>query len=120
MEQVIHSVTHASGRVALPGDKSIAHRAAIIAALADGPSEIVNYPDARDPQSTLSCLRQLGISIEVGDSSLTVHGRGLEGLSQPEAPIDCGNSGTTMRLLAGVPAGQPFPALAYTMPANGD
>jgi 3-phosphoshikimate 1-carboxyvinyltransferase len=111
MEQVIHSVTHVAGRVTLPGDKSIAHRAAILAALADGPSEIVNFPDARDPQSTLSCLQQLGIPVEVEESSITVQGRGLDGLRPPDDPIDCGNSGTTMRLLAGVLAGQPFPSV---------
>ncbi len=110
MDQVIHNVTHAAGRVDLPGDKSIAHRAALLAALADGTSEVVNFPDSRDPQSTLGCLRQLGVSIEIEESSLKVHGRGLKGLRPPDQPIDCGNSGTTMRLLAGVLAGQPFPS----------
>ena len=113
MDQVIRSASHVSGRVDLPGDKSIAHRAAILSALADGISEIVNFPDSRDPQSTLSCLRQLGIDIEVDaeDSAARVHGRGLQGLRPPDEPIDCGNSGTTMRLLAGVLAGQSFPSM---------
>ena len=108
MDQLVHRATHAVGRVDLPGDKSIAHRAAILAALADGTSEIVNFPDSRDPQSTLSCLRQLGVKIDVEEASMRVHGRGLNGLQPSQEPIDCGNSGTTMRLLTGVLAGQSF------------
>ena len=97
-----------AGRIALPPDKSLAHRAAIFAALANGDSEIVGYSDAADPQSTLACLRQLGVSIEEKEGSLHVKGVGLHGLTAPDGPLDCGNSGTTMRLLAGVLAGQPF------------
>ena len=97
-----------AGRVALPADKSIAHRAAILAALADGESEIVGFPDAADPQSTLACLRKLGVDAEAREDSLFVRGRGLRGLRPPAGPLDCGNSGTTMRLLAGVLAGQSF------------
>lgn len=97
------------GLVELPPDKSIAHRAALLAALADGTSRLVNYPSAADPQSTLSCLRQLGVPIyEDAHGILVVEGRGLEGLRAPNQPLDCGNSGTTMRLLAGILAGQPF------------
>ncbi len=97
------------GLVELPPDKSIAHRAALLAALADGTSRLVNYPSAADPQSTLSCLRQLGVPIyEDEHGILVVEGRGLEGLRAPNQPLDCGNSGTTMRLLAGILAGQPF------------
>ena len=96
------------GTPTLPADKSIAHRAALLAALGDGTSHLVDYPASADPQSTLACLRQLGVVIEEKRGMLQVHGRGLEGLQAPEAPLDCGNSGTTMRLLAGVLAGQPF------------
>ncbi len=97
------------GVVELPPDKSIAHRAALLAALADGTSRLVNYSPAADPQSTLSCLRQLGVPIyEDEHGILIVEGRGLEGLQAPDRPLDCGNSGTTMRLLAGILAGQPF------------
>ncbi len=106
--QTLHRATHAIGKVELPGDKSIAHRAAIFAALSDGRCEIVNFPDSGDPRSTLHCLRQLGVTIEDGDQSVIVHGVGLRGLSAPDGPLDCGNSGTTMRLLSGVLAGQPF------------
>ena len=99
-----------AGRIALPPDKSIAHRSALFAALANGESEIVGYSDAADPQSTLACLRQLGVRIDEDEGSLRVHGVGLNGLAAPGAPLDCGNSGTTMRLLAGVLAGQRFPS----------
>lgn len=93
----------------LPADKSIAHRSALFAALADGTSTIRNYPSSADPQTTLSCLRRLGVRIEHdGDEVLKVEGQGLEGLASADGPIDCGNSGTTMRLLTGILAGQPF------------
>lgn len=95
-----------AGRVRLPADKSIAHRAAILAALADGESELIGFSDAADPQSTLACLRALGVETAEGEDSLIVHGLGGS-FRPPSAPLDCGNSGTTMRLLAGVLAGQP-------------
>ncbi len=99
-----------AGRVRLPADKSIAHRAAILAALADGESEIVGFPDAADPRSTLACLRALGVEAEAREDSLFVRGRGARGLRAPDGPLECGNSGTTMRLLAGVLAGSFFPS----------
>src|ERR1043165_3087637 len=88
------------GRLRLPGDKSISHRAALIAALADGPSEIANFSTARDCASTLSCLRALGVSIEQTSDKLKFAGR--QKLTTPGEPLDCGNSGSTMRILAGV------------------
>ncbi len=108
MNSTVKRVTTFSGTVALPADKSIAHRAALLAALGDGTSQIVNYPSSADPQSTLSCLRQLGIDMEDRDGILYVEGKGLHGLTAPETPLDCGNSGTTMRLLSGILAAQPF------------
>lgn len=97
-----------SGTVKLPADKSIAHRTALLSALAHGTSRIVNYPESEDPQSTLSCLRQLGVRVEREDEALRVEsGR----LTAPDGPLDCGNSGTTMRLLAGILAGQSFPSI---------
>ena len=108
MDQIITPSTGLIGTVQLPPDKSIAHRAAIFAALCKGKSQIVNFPDSADPQSTLACLRQLGVSIEEADGILYIEGRGLFGFDAPSEPLDCGNSGTTMRLLAGVLAGQPF------------
>src|SRR5690349_2384733 len=91
------------GRLRLPGDKSISHRAALIAALADGPSEIANFSTARDCAATLSCLRDLGISIEQTAGKLKFPGK--QQLHSPNKPLDCGNSGSTMRILSGVLAG---------------
>ena len=91
------------GRIRLPGDKSISHRAALIAALAAGPSEIANFSTARDCASTLACLRALGISIEQTPEKLKFAGN--QPLRSPSGPLDCGNSGSTMRILAGVLAG---------------
>jgi len=92
------------GEVRLPGDKSISHRALILGALADGWSRIHGLSAGADVQSTAACLRTLGAEIE--DSA--VRGFGLDGVRKAGAPLDCGNSGTTMRLLAGVLAAQGF------------
>lgn len=100
-----------AGRPKIPADKSIAHRAALLASLASGASEIVGFSDAADPLSTLGCLRALGVAWEEREGSLHVEGVGRDGLRAPAGPLDCGNSGTTMRLLAGVLAGQPFEAV---------
>ncbi len=109
MNQTISQAARLKGTVALPADKSIAHRAALFAALSDGRSIITNYPDSADPRSTLACLRQLGVEIDEDEPGiLAVQGAGLEGLRKPKAPLDCGNSGTTMRLIAGILAGQSF------------
>src|SRR5437773_1409098 len=97
------------GSLRVPGDKSISHRYAILAALADGPSTITNFAPGADCQSTLACLRRLGVDIEGRPGGpITVLGRGLGGLRSPSGPLDAGNSGTTMRLLAGVLAAQAF------------
>lgn len=92
----------------LPGDKSISHRAAIIAAIANGISRISNYSTSADCASTISCLRELGVRIEGNGADILVHGVGENGMHPPTQALDCGNSGTTMRLLAGVLAGQCF------------
>ena len=92
----------------MPGDKSISHRAAMLAALADGTSSIRNFSTSMDCAATLSCLAELGIAIERDDAGLLITGVGVNGLRQAQAPLDCGNSGTTLRLLAGVLAGQDF------------
>lgn len=96
------------GRLRLPGDKSISHRAAIIAALAGGRSTLENYSTSEDCARTLECLRALGVMIETDGSRVRVTGRGCDGFIEPRAPLDCGNSGSTMRFLAGVLAGQDF------------
>ena len=98
-----------AGRIVIPPDKSIAHRAAILAALSEGENQIVGYPDAADPQSTLAVLRALGVEMEERDDSLFVQAVGRRGFRKPDGPLDCGNSGTTMRLMVGVLAGQSFP-----------
>ena len=106
MTVTIHPAAALAGTVVLPPDKSVAHRAILFAALAEGRSEIVGFSDAADPQSTLACLRALGTRVEAGpDGRLVVWGGAL---AEAAGPLDCGNSGTTMRLLAGVLAGQPF------------
>ncbi|MBL7960208.1 3-phosphoshikimate 1-carboxyvinyltransferase [bacterium] len=92
----------------LPGDKSISHRAAIIAAIGDGESVIQNRATGADVVSTLQCLSQLGVEIETSATEIRVKGKGLNGLQKADRHLDCGNSGTTARLLAGVLAGQPF------------
>lgn len=94
----------------MPGDKSISHRAAMIAALAEGPSVIHNFSTSEDCASTLVCLEKLGVAIERDAASVRVEGAGLDGLRAPSEALDCGNSGSTMRMLAGVLAGQDFTA----------
>ncbi len=113
---VVHPAAALAGTPALPADKSVAHRVALFSALADGESQVVGFSDAADPHSTLACLRALGVEVEDrpdvlgedGTPTLVVRGVGLDGLRAPAGPLDCGNSGTTMRLLAGVLAGQRF------------
>jgi 3-phosphoshikimate 1-carboxyvinyltransferase len=96
------------GVIELPGDKSISHRYAILAALAEGTSEISNYASAADCQSTLECLRRLGIAVESAKGVVRIAGKGLDGLQAPRRTLDAENSGSTMRMLAGVLAGQKF------------
>ena len=94
-----------TGALKLPADKSISHRAAMFAALHEGQSTIHNFSKAADPHSTLACLRKLGVSIQQDADELTVHGVGRNGFKEPAGPLDCGNSGTTMRLLSGIVGG---------------
>jgi 3-phosphoshikimate 1-carboxyvinyltransferase len=97
------------GRVRVPGDKSISHRYALIAALAEGRSRMTNFAPGADCHATLACLRRLGIETGEGASGvITLMGRGLGRFSSPVEPLDAGNSGTTMRLLTGLLAGQGF------------
>ena len=100
-----------SGRCHLPGDKSISHRAALIAALASGTSNISNFSTSHDCAATLSCLTALGVSLERQGNGITVEGKGLWSFRAPASPLNCGNSGTTMRLLAGILAAQNFPTI---------
>jgi 3-phosphoshikimate 1-carboxyvinyltransferase len=101
----VHAI---KGSLRLPGDKSISHRAALIAALASNSSEISNFSTARDCASTISCLRELGISIEEKRGKFLFAGG--QTLAAPNKPLDCGNSGSTLRILAGVLAGHDLTA----------
>jgi 3-phosphoshikimate 1-carboxyvinyltransferase len=105
---IIRPAKSVNGVVSIPGDKSISHRAAIIAAMAKGESRIENFLTGEDCASTIGCLRQLGVQIEQDGRTVVVQGVGKAGFRKPNEPLDCGNSGTTMRLLAGILAGQNF------------
>jgi len=95
------------GSVTLPGDKSISHRYAMLAGIAEGPSRLENYSTGADCASTLGCMRSLGVAWERKENVFEVQGRGLA-LTAPTRPLDCGNSGSTMRMLSGIVAGQKF------------
>jgi 3-phosphoshikimate 1-carboxyvinyltransferase len=105
---IIRPAKRIRGRLEMPGDKSISHRAGMIAALATGPSRLRNFSTSEDCAATLRCLANLGVSIDRAGDDVVVEGAGLTGFHKPAAPLDCGNSGTTMRLLAGILAGQDF------------
>jgi len=108
MREQIHPASAISGAIQLPGDKSISHRYAMLAAIAEGPSKITNYSSGADCQSTLACLRGLGIEIEKHDGVWCIHGRGLDGLTEPADMLDAGNSGSSIRMLSGILAAQRF------------
>ena len=98
-----------SGRCSVPGDKSISHRAVIFSSLAEGPSRIRNFLDGHDCRATMNIMRAMGVRIdEISSTQLEVHGVGLDGLKEPDDVLNCDNSGTTMRLLTGLLAGQEF------------
>lgn len=96
------------GRVRLPGCKGISHRALLLAAVADGRSTLRNLATGEDVARTRRALAALGIECADADGSVAVAGRGFDAMAAPGAPIDCGNSGTTMRMLAGLLSGRPF------------
>ena len=97
-----------SGSLRVPGDKSISHRYALLAAIADGRSTIANYAPGADCASTLACLSALGAIVSRGPALVTIEGRGVRGLRAATGNLDCGNSGSTMRMLAGVVAAHSF------------
>ena len=112
---MIHRVSPARslhGVVTVPGDKSISHRYAMLTSIAEGDSQIHNFATGADCHSTLRCMRSLGVrhnfAEEEGRQVLTVHGVGINGLEAPETTLDAGNSGSTMRMLSGILAGQSF------------
>ena len=114
---VVHPATRVQGHLAIPGDKSISHRYVLLAALADGTSTISRYAPGADCGATLSCLAALGVAVDGPHGApdgppdrrvVTIEGRGLRGLAPSAGTLDAGNSGTTLRLLAGILAGHPF------------
>jgi 3-phosphoshikimate 1-carboxyvinyltransferase len=107
-KQTIHPAKHLSGGVAPPGDKSISHRYAMLSAMAEGTSELRHFALAADCHSTLDCMSALGASVKVDKDVVKVTGRGAEGLKSSWRALDAGNSGTTIRLLTGILAGQSF------------
>ena len=107
-EIILRPARNLAGTLRLPGDKSISHRYAMLAALAEGRTVLENFSTGEDCAHTLGCLRRLGCEVdEAGSGRIEIEGRGRE-LGAPSAPLDCGNSGSTMRMLAGILAAQTF------------
>ena len=104
----IQKINRLRGQLAIPGDKSISHRAVMFGALAEGTTRITHFLEGADCLSTISCFRRMGIQIRQQDSEVLVEGKGLYGLQAPSDILDVGNSGTTTRLISGILAGQPF------------
>jgi 3-phosphoshikimate 1-carboxyvinyltransferase len=96
------------GTITVPGDKSISHRGLLLGTIAEGNTRIYNLSSSADVMSTMRCLKQLGVEVIENDDFLAIAGNGLYGLKRPSVPLDCGNSGTSMRLLSGILAAQPF------------
>lgn len=106
--KIISRAKPLKGEITVAADKSISHRAVIFSALARGESVIRNLLEAEDIQSTCRCMKNLGVDIQERNSNLLIKGGGLQGLKEPDRILDCGNSGTTIRLLTGVLSAQPF------------
>ena len=104
----VSPINRIRGELRLPGDKSISHRAAMISSLAEGESTLKNFSSAADCEATLKCLECLGVRVVRSGSNVVVGGAGPSGLQEPKQTLNAQNSGTTMRLLAGILAGQPF------------
>jgi 3-phosphoshikimate 1-carboxyvinyltransferase len=103
----IEPVTALQGHFAVPGDKSVSHRAVLIGAICEGETRITGFGRSADTESTVAAVRALGATVDEHDvDTITVHGVGLRGLRAPDGPVDCGNAGTLVRLLAGILAGQ--------------
>ncbi|MDD5132157.1 MAG: 3-phosphoshikimate 1-carboxyvinyltransferase [bacterium] len=110
-ELVIKKIDRLKGAVTVPGDKSISHRAVMFAAISEGKSAVFNFLESEDCQNTKKAFQQLGIKFSTRGKALIVYGHGLHGLAVSPEPIDCGNSGTTMRLISGILAGQKFTSI---------
>lgn len=105
---LVRPARRAAGRVSLPGDKSISHRYALVGALAEGMTRISGYSRGADCAATLACLRALGVEVAAANGEVQITGRGIGGLAPAAGAIDAANSGTSMRLLAGIVAAHPF------------
>jgi 3-phosphoshikimate 1-carboxyvinyltransferase len=108
MIETIHPVSALQGSIRLPGDKSISHRYGMLTSIAEGTSVIGNYSSGADCQSTLACMRAMGVSITKDGTQVIVEGVGLDGLKAAPGELDAGNSGSTIRMLSGILAAQPF------------
>jgi len=97
-----------SGKITIPGDKSISHRTIMLGALANGTTEVTNFLQGADCLSTIDCFKKMGIEIENSQRSVVIRGKGLNGLQKPSQILDAGNSGTTTRIMSGILAAQPF------------
>ena len=106
-DMVIKPARNLVGSIRLPGDKSISHRYAMLAGLAEGTTRLRNFSTGADCASTLACLRSLGVEVTRVNGEIAIAGRAGV-LTAPSVPLDCGNSGSTMRMLSGIVAGQPF------------
>jgi 3-phosphoshikimate 1-carboxyvinyltransferase len=107
-----------TGRIRVPGDKSISHRSIMFGSLAEGVTEISGFLEGEDALATLGAFRAMGVRIDGPEQGrVTVYGVGMHGLKAPAEPLDCGNSGTSMRLLAGILAGQPFDSVLIGDPS---
>ena len=112
-ERTIQPVNNGlNGNITIPGDKSISHRAVMFGAIAEGKTTIKGFLPGADCLSTISCFKEMGVDIVQNGDEVTVVGKGLEGLQEPKAVLDVGNSGTTIRLMSGILANTPF-SLAY-------
>ncbi len=103
-----NKVRSVHGEITVPGDKSISHRAVMFGSIAKGTTNITGFLQGADCLSTIDCFRRMGIDIINDSSNVTVHGKGLHGLTSPSTILDVGNSGTTTRLISGILAGQSF------------
>lgn len=108
MNKLIKPAKCLRGKITVPGDKSISHRSVMLGSIAKGTTHVSGFLTGADCLSTISCFKKLGIDIEVKGTNVTVHGKGLHGLTAPSETLDVGNSGTTLRLMSGLLSAQPF------------
>ncbi len=105
---IMNKAKRLRGEVTIPGDKSISHRSVMFGSLAKGITEVDHFLTGADCLSTISCFKKMGIDITLDGEHVVINGKGLHGLSAPTETLDCGNSGTTTRLISGILSGQPF------------